>query len=317
MMCRASSHGRKSVFPSLSSALRPITNNAAFLPFALSTSRIARLRSAAVRCTAFRQLKSSIVIANCGAAAGLPNPCRLRPSATAEAAAIPTKSRRFILSLLKLVRSPQICDLKRQAYVGLNLLWLKFVAAAKQKQLIPSGIGASAGITFVKRKHTVIKGLANRRLVLTAQDVLPRKLRPLSKINVLIAERRKDFRHQAFGPQRKMCQEQICRLEVDDRLIMCRAVPAGASGVNVIEHSGLNSTGFAVHHVLNLFAVTLVEEGEAIESGNVIPGSFGAERPAELRRCRFHNLRSLSRFLSPVEHHQERYDDADGNRPQS
>src|SRR5882724_8598497 len=186
MMCRASSHGRKSVFPSLSSALRPITNNAAFLPFALSTSRIARLRSSAVRWTAFRQLKSSIVIANCGAAAGFANPCRLRPSATADAAAIPTKSRRFILSLLNLVGSQQFRDLKRQAYVGLNFLWLKLVAAAKQKQLITAGIGAGAGITFVKRKHAVLKGLANRRLVLTAQDILPRKLRPLSKIDVLI-----------------------------------------------------------------------------------------------------------------------------------
>jgi len=75
-------------------------------------------------------------------------------------------------------------------------------------------------------------------------------------------------------------------------------------------------SGFAVHHVLNFFAVTLAEELEAIKTGYVIPGGFGAERPAQLCRSQLHSLRSLSRPLSDVKPDEEDYDDGDANRPQ-
>src|SRR2546421_10663502 len=132
---------------------------------------------------------------------------------TAETPSTQRRRREFQIgtrpNLPRLVRPQQVRHLKRQAYVRLNFLWLKLITGAKQKQLIASSVGAGAGITLIKRKHTVIKGLANRRLVLATQKVLSRKLGPLSKIDVLITKGGQDLRHQAFRTQRKIWQDQI------------------------------------------------------------------------------------------------------------
>src|ERR1041384_8440431 len=76
--------------------LRPTTNRAALIEFACSVFRIASLRSVDVNLTALRQLKSSMVMANCGAddfaSAGTPP----KPSAVAPRARDFTKVRLFM-----------------------------------------------------------------------------------------------------------------------------------------------------------------------------------------------------------------------------
>ena len=96
---------------------------------------------------------------------------------------------------------------------------------------------------------------------------------------------------------------------------MRRTIPARAGCVNVVEHGGLRPAGLAVHHVLNVFAVTLGKEREAIKSGNVIPGSFGAERPAQLSGRSLHDQHSLLRLPLAVERYDDGQNDGYANRP--
>ncbi len=70
----------------------------------------------------------------------------------------------------------------------MNFLRLKTIATTKQENLIPAGISAGVGVILVKAEQPIIESLPDCRLVLTSQNVPARKLRSLSKVDILIAK---------------------------------------------------------------------------------------------------------------------------------
>ena len=69
---------------------------------------------------------------------------------------------------------------------------------AKHEKLIAARVGACTGIRFVKNEQRIIKRSPNACFVLTSQYVSPRKLRTLSKINILITKGSRNLKEKVF-----------------------------------------------------------------------------------------------------------------------
>src|SRR6266403_4256541 len=82
---------------------------------------------------------------------------------------------------------------------------------------------------------------------------------------------------------------------------MCLPVLAIADDIYVIKNSGLGAAGCAIHKILDLFAVTLLEQRKALEAGNHIQRRSGRETPSQLRRRELQLARTLLLFLPRVD----------------
>src|SRR5258708_33088347 len=122
---------------------------------------------------------------------------------------------------------------ERRPEVRRNGLGLKWVTAAVDEQLVPSSIRTCSGILLVKGEQPVVERLANCRFVLAAKDVLPGKLRPPSKVDVLITKSSEDLQQHILRSQSEVRRPQVRRFKIDDRLIMCLPVLAVTSDIDV------------------------------------------------------------------------------------
>src|SRR5260370_21326223 len=151
-MCPASSHFFSIVLPRSSSAFSPTTNRAALARLALNTSRIARLRSSAVRRTALCHPKSSIVTANCGAGATLERERKLlfRPIATPVRPSVFVNSRLFIQCSLWIIRKlTEATQYLRRSLAG------KLVSVVVLKRLV---FGAGSPQNFNDVRVILVRG---------------------------------------------------------------------------------------------------------------------------------------------------------------
>src|SRR5712671_5878814 len=79
------------------------------------------------------------------------------------------------------------------------------------------------------------------------------------------------------------------------------SVFAIADDIYVIKNSGLGAARCAIHKILDLFAMTLLEQRKALEAGNHIQRRTSRETPSQLRRRELQLARTLLLFLPRVE----------------
>src|SRR5258706_16203254 len=71
--------------------------------------------------------------------------------------------------------------------------------------------------------------------------------------------------------------------------------------IDIIKNSGLSAAGCTIHKILDLFAVTLVEQRKALDSGNHVQRRASREPPSQLRRRAVKFAGSLLLFLPRVD----------------
>src|SRR6266436_436119 len=86
---------------------------------------------------------------------------------------------------------------------------------------------------------------------------------------------------------------------------MCLPVLAVTGDIDVIENSGLDAAGCAVHKIFDLFAMTLVEEGKTIQAGNHVERSTRGKAPTKLARSHLQLLGSLFFFPPRIGGHKD------------